>query len=108
MKEEPSPAKKIATDVSAYLAHAATDSKPVAIVYQLFGQKGQKVPCAADMPAMVQQVLDRAISASKKAPSRQNVFKNLGSFVVEADAALHQAIVDQPEIKAAVLNRSSG
>jgi hypothetical protein len=50
------------------------------------------------------QVLKRAEKEAGCKPKGVNVFKNLGSFAVSADASFIRTIIDDPDIASAVAN----
>ncbi len=50
------------------------------------------------------QVLKRAEKEAGCKPKSVNVFKNLGSFAVSADASFIRTIIDDPDIASAVAN----
>ena len=97
---------RIAPDLKAALKGGETATDPFAVVYQLRGPAGQAVPAAEGMEDLVARVLGKAAKAAKIEPQRQNIFRHLGSFVVMGDAGLHRELIKQPEVCAAVLNRS--
>jgi len=51
------------------------------------------------------QVLKRAEKTAGSKPKGVNVFKNLGSFVVSADASFIREVIDDPQVSRAVANR---
>lgn len=51
------------------------------------------------------QVLERAEKEVGTKPKDVNIFKNLGSFVVSAEASLIRQIIDDPDIASAVANK---
>ena len=59
-------------------------------------------------PSVVEEttrkVLKRAEKSAGSKPKGVNVFKNLGSFAVSADASFIQEVIDDPDIASAVAN----
>lgn len=51
------------------------------------------------------QVLERAEKEAGSKPKDVNIFKNLGSFAVSADASFIRKIIDDPDIASAVANK---
>ncbi len=51
------------------------------------------------------QVLERAEKEVGSKPKNVNIFKNLGSFTVSADASFIRQIIDDPDIDSAVANK---
>lgn len=51
------------------------------------------------------QVLERAEKEVGSKPKDVNIFKNLGSFAVSADASFIRRIIDDPEIASAIANK---
>lgn len=51
------------------------------------------------------QVLERVEKEVGSKPKVVNIFKNLGSFVVSADASFIRKIIDDPDIASAVANK---
>lgn len=54
------------------------------------------------------QVLERAEKEVGSKPKDVNIFKNLGSFVVSADASFIRQIIDDPDIASAIANKQPG
>lgn len=99
-------AARIAPEVTAL---TESDSlEPVAVVYQMRGGAGQRVPPASEMVEKVGAILGRLHEMAPDLPMRHNIFKNLGSFVLLAPPVMHKQVLMQPEIKAAVMNQKSG
>lgn len=53
------------------------------------------------------QVLERAEKEVGSKPKDVNIFKNLGSFVVSADASFIRQIIDDPDIETALANKQA-
>ena len=51
------------------------------------------------------KVLQRAEKEAGSKPKDVNIFKNLGSFVVSADASFIRQIIDDPDVASAVANK---
>ncbi len=51
------------------------------------------------------QVLERAEKEAGSKPNDVNIFRNLGSFVVSADASFIRQVIDDPKIASAVANK---
>ncbi len=51
------------------------------------------------------QVLDRAEKEAGSKPKDVNIFKNVGTFAVSADASFIRNIIDDPDISSAVANK---
>ncbi|HCN29512.1 MAG TPA: hypothetical protein DIT64_12330 [Verrucomicrobiales bacterium] len=83
----------------------SSSHEPVAVVYQLRGSSGQRVPPADEMTEMVGAILGKLREMAPNLPLRHNIFKNLGSFVLLAPPEMHQQVLKEPEIRAAVLNQ---
>lgn len=79
--------------------------EPVAVVYQMRGSDGRRVPPASEMVEKVGAILGKLHEMAPDLPLRHNVFKNLGSFVLLAPPAMHRQVLARPEIQAAVMNQ---
>ena len=51
------------------------------------------------------QVLHRAEEEVGSKPSDVNIFKNMGSFVISADASFIQKVIDDPDVASAIANK---
>lgn len=103
IEDEPPPAR-IAPEVTAILKSGLEE--PVEVVYQMRGSQGQKLPSPDEMDSCVNELLKKVSLGDPTVPLRHNVFKNFGSFVLLAPPKLHQQILKEPSIKAAVMNQS--
>lgn len=63
------------------------------------------VPDPGETEARVKRLVRRAESAVGESVREINVFRNLGSFVVEASPRLVRALADQDEVRSATPNR---
>jgi len=62
----------------------------------------------AKVEARVRKLLRRVERSSRERPAVVNVFRNLGSFVVQAPPAFLRDLIEQPEIRNARANRPAG
>lgn len=100
---------KTDTELVRQLKTAATDEKLVEAVVRLKpDDPSQIVPPAERMEELTNRLLERIKKESGKTPSRYNVFRNLGSFVVSAPPTFIQYLIDQPEVVSIMANQQPG
>jgi glyoxylase-like metal-dependent hydrolase (beta-lactamase superfamily II) len=87
------------------LAQAAADGIPVEAVFVLRSPPGRPAPDPAQTDALARELVDRVRRSTGHSPQDVNVFRNLGRFVVSADATFVRELLAQPEIDAAIANR---
>lgn len=51
------------------------------------------------------QILQRAEKEAGIKPTDVNIFKNMGSFVVSADASFIKKVIDDPDVASAIANK---
>lgn len=73
-----------------------------------FLQPASGIPPASEVEEQVARLVERVESKSGVRTSELNVFPNLASFVVRATPELIEGLLQQPEVAAAVANRSEG
>jgi len=100
------PMTKISPDLEVALDQAAANTEPLVVAYQLRGARGELIPRADEMDALVAKVVQDATQETNANPERQNILRNVGSFIIKGKANLHRALIARPEIKAAILSRS--
>ena len=93
--------------LSAQLDAAAADDQPVQAVIALRRDAGPAAG-AQDVGAIAEDLLARVARETGCAPVDHNVFRNLGSFVVVAPPQFVRALLEQPEVEAAMANRQPG
>jgi hypothetical protein len=87
-------------------AAKAKPAAPVEAVIALQPRKGDGITVpSAEMAAVVAGLMKKVGAKSGKAPQRQTVFKNMGSFFVAADPEFVEELIAQPEVKSAVANK---
>jgi hypothetical protein len=86
------------------LDQAAADAKPVEAVFVL-RSPGRPAPDPAETETLARELVERVRQSTGRHPQDVNVFRNLGRFVVSADAAFVRELIAQPEIAAALANR---
>lgn len=59
-----------------------------------------------DVEQLVSRVIHRVQQASGQEPHDVNIFRNLGSFIVQAPPQFLRCLIEQPEIRSARANRS--
>jgi hypothetical protein len=84
-------------------ARAAGEDEKV--TFRLKGQAGAAAPSPEDTVQMAHALLERAAARHGHRQKRMTIFENLGSFVVQGDAALLLHLLDQPEVASAKVNR---
>jgi hypothetical protein len=91
------------------LEQAAASKTPVEAVVRLKpDDASQIVPDAERTEAITKQLLERVGKHSGKKATRYNVFRNLGSFVVSADAGFIRELMSQPEVASIAANQQPG
>lgn len=103
--------RKLRTDpeLLAQLERAAADDSPVQAVLFLKATSGAStVPGPEEVEGIVKEVLQRVASARGERVPKHNVFRNLGSFVVEAPQGFLRKLLEQGEIASASANQRGG
>lgn len=100
---------KTDTELVKQLKTAATEEKLVEAVVRLKPEDpSQIVPHAERMEELTNRLLERVQKESGEAPSRYNVFRNLGSFVVSAHPSFIEHLIEQPEVRSIMANQQPG
>jgi hypothetical protein len=89
------------------LREADTSNVNIAAVIQLRPPANASIYPPEQVQETVRKVLSRVAQRVGKKEKTSNVFRFLGSFVVEADAPFLQELLHQPEISTAVANNQS-
>lgn len=89
------------------LQEARAASQDETVVFRLKGRSGGAAPPPEETVRLAHDLIERASANHGHRPKKMNIFENLGSFVVQGDAALLLHLIDQPEVAAATLNRRS-
>jgi hypothetical protein len=74
-------------------------------VFRLRPAEGEVLIPPEQTERVSRALVDRAERASGEKALDMNVFRNLGSFVVSASRPLIRALLQQPEVEAAIANR---
>ena len=100
---------KVSPVLRQQLEAAAASGETVQAVFFLRSRDpAKKFAQPSETPLMVEEVLERVGKDTGEAPRKQNVFQNLGSFVVEASVEFLEGIIEQPEIATATANVRPG
>ncbi len=84
-----------------------TSSDPIEAVVYLRPTKGSAALQADRVERTVTTLLDRVNQSTGCQPRDYNTFRNLGSFVVVAEASFIRELLKQPEVASAVANRAT-
>jgi hypothetical protein len=76
-------------------------------VFFLKASAGKVAAAPAETDAVVEGLLSRAAEARGERHREVNVFRNLGSFVVQASPRFVRQLLDQPQVRSARVNRPS-
>jgi hypothetical protein len=85
--------------------NAATEGSVQAIVGLLPDDPTNVVLSPERTEELAQKVLDRVKKHVGSKEKRYHVFKNLGSFVIDADPRFLRELISQPEVASAMANR---
>lgn len=84
-----------------------TSSGPIEAVVYLRPTHGQAALQADRVEGTVSALLDRVNQSTGRRPRDYNTFRNLGSFVVVAEASFIRELIKQPEVASAMANRAT-
>jgi hypothetical protein len=87
------------------LEQASAASKNETVVFRFKGHAGAAAPSPAETLKMAHALVERAAARHGQQPTKVNIFENLGSFLVQGNAAMLLDLLDQPEVAAATINR---
>ena len=87
-------------------AKGAAARSRLEVVIQLKPAKGKKLEPPEECRRRAESLLRRVETITHEAPEDFNIFANMQSLVVRASALFLKALLEQPEVNAAVANRS--
>ena len=90
-------------ELTRQLERAAAAGTPVEAVVVLRSRRD--VPDPAFTEALARELVDRVRDSTGREAVDVHVFRNLGRFVVAADAAFLRELLAQPEVDSALANR---
>jgi len=96
--------KKTDPELLRQIDSVETNNDPIQAVFSL-ALPMKKLLDPEHVEAAANQVLERAEKESGSKPKDVNIFRNLGSFVVSADASFIRQVIDDPKIASAVANK---
>ena len=96
--------KKTDPELLKQIDSVATDNEEIQAVFSLALPMKQLLD-PQQVVETTNQILERAEKDAGSKPNNVNIFKNLGSFVVSADASFIRRVIDDPEIASAVANK---
>jgi hypothetical protein len=101
--------EKIDPELSRQLDQAALTNSPVQAVLKLRPlQETQLVASPEHTAELANQVIKRVSDKLGEQANRMTLFRNLGSFAIDAQPKFLRELLDQPEIAAASANRQPG
>jgi hypothetical protein len=95
-------------ELTRQLERAAADDAPVEAVFVLRLPRGRAAPDPAQTEALARELVDRVRDSTGRSVGDVHVFRNLGRFVVSADADVVRELLAQPEVESALANRRPG
>ncbi len=102
----PDPQSKADDELRRQLQEAGAD-RPVEAVFIL--RRPDKAVLPPDqVQGVAERLIDRVQTETGSKVDDQNVFRNMGSFVVAAKPEIIRRLLEQPEVESAIANRQPG
>jgi hypothetical protein len=90
-------------ELTRQLDRAAAAGTPIEVVIVL--QSGRDAADPARTEALAHELVDRVHTKTGRAAEDVHVFRNLGRFVIVADATFLRELLAQPEVDSGIANR---
>lgn len=104
-----SKAAKVDPELVRQIAQAEEEHSPVQAVISLRGRsRGRSYLSPEETIKTVKRIVGRVTEETHATPRTLNVFRNLSSFVIEADALFIKRLIDLEEVNAAMANQQHG
>ena len=96
--------KKTDPELLRQIDSSAADNEDIQAVFSL-ALPMKKLLDPKQVEEATNQILERAAKEAGSQPNDVNIFKNLGSFIVSADASFIKKVIDDPDVASAVANK---
>jgi hypothetical protein len=96
--------KKTDPELLRQIDSVATDNEEIQAVFSI-ALPMKKLLDPEQVEQTANQILERAEKEAGSKPNDVNIFRNLGSFVVSADASFIKKVIDDPDVASAIANK---